>query len=443
MFQPRSCNHVDALQELFQESILLSGATDGLSASGVVSETAPLSAAGLSTAMACRPPVANPNLRQRIPHRSSLRITTDELSGHVAWQSMAGAPRAARPTIDCAVVPLNPAPVALRGGAGAGRIYSRQNRSSAGRKRKIPAGIDQRGPVACFSCRAGGLLRRPEHPAALDLLRLGHVEVLGHVAQRGVEDAALAVHPLPAHRHGRAVDPGGGLDAGEGRGGQHLVARVHVHVVLLGLHGEVLQAFDDRVVVLRDVDRVVDDAVGVGDPLAADHELVVAVIAEGVAHAAVPASDADAARDGRQQAAALLLGDLAHGPAGHDQAEAVHEGLVEVGVEGGGHRDLEAFLLEEIAHDLGRFLGGVAVPAAADDQRTFHIAVPYLSLVLGIAVVLYVYSAVRFAVVVTRPAFRPSGPAAAGLGRSTVLLICTCSPALPASSNAHITSSTW
>ena len=71
-----------------------------------------------------------------------------------------------------------------------------------------------------------------------------------------------------------------------------------MQIVLLGVHGEVVETGGDRVVVVDDLDGVVDDVAGVRHPLPADHELVLGVVAEAVGHAAVPAGDADAARDG-------------------------------------------------------------------------------------------------------------------------------------------------
>ena len=96
---------------------------------------------------------------------------------------------------------------------------------------------------------------------------------------------------------------------------------VDMHVVLLGAVGEIADARHDRIVGPGDVDAVVDDVAGMGDPLAAAHELVVGRIAEGVAHAAVIAGEADAARARRVvRLVELLLLDLRHGVDRHDQA---------------------------------------------------------------------------------------------------------------------------
>src|ERR1051326_264934 len=79
-----------------------------------------------------------------------------------------------------------------------------------GSRRIVACGASLRCPSAFWSCHsvpAGadtgvtGLLRRPEHPALLDFPGLGDLEVLERVAERGKEDPALAVHPLPDHRH--------------------------------------------------------------------------------------------------------------------------------------------------------------------------------------------------------------------------------------------------
>ena len=77
----------------------------------------------------------------------------------------------------------------------------------------------------------------------------------------------------------------------------------------------------DRVVGPRDVDPVVDDVAGMGDPLAAAHELVFGRVAERIAHAAVIAGEADAAAHGAGEIGDLLLLDLRHGVDRHDQAQ--------------------------------------------------------------------------------------------------------------------------
>ena len=153
--------------------------------------------------------------------------------------------------------------------------------------------------------------RGPEQAALHDLPRFRHVEVGRHVADGEVEDAALAVELLPRHRHHDAVDPRRVL-ARERRRREHLDVRVDEHVVLLGVHPEVGEAFRDRIVALRDVHGVVDDAARVGRPRAAHHELVLGVVAEGVAQPAVPAGQAHAAADGVEQPLLLLGRDRAH-----------------------------------------------------------------------------------------------------------------------------------
>ncbi len=63
-----------------------------------------------------------------------------------------------------------------------------------------------------------------------------------------------------------------------------------MHVILLGAVAKRGNALHDRIVRLRNVDAVVDDVAGVGNPLAAAHELVVDRLPEGVAHSPVVAA---------------------------------------------------------------------------------------------------------------------------------------------------------
>src|SRR5829696_4081178 len=102
--------------------------------------------------------------------------------------------------------------------------------------------------------------------------------------------------------------------AGESGSGKYLVGRVHVHVILLGVHREIFETRGYGIVVIRDLDRVVDDVAGMGDPLSPDHELVVDAVAKGVGHATVPAREPDTALDGSCQALYLLLCDSTHRP---------------------------------------------------------------------------------------------------------------------------------
>ena len=88
-------------------------------------------------------------------------------------------------------------------------------------------------------------LARPQDAALHDRQRLGDVEDVRRVPERGVEDAALPVDLLPDDRHGGAVDPGVDRPA-EAGGGEHLVVRVDVHQVLLALDLEVREPRGDR-----------------------------------------------------------------------------------------------------------------------------------------------------------------------------------------------------
>ena len=195
---------------------------------------------------------------------------------------------------------------------------------------------------------------------------LGHVE-LGHVmADRAEEDRAGAVPARPGHRHLHALGPRGGLRM-EHRRRQDVVGGVDVHVVLLGVHPEVREAGRDRALMVDDRHLVVLDAVGVGDELPADHELVVGRDPERVARAAVEAREADAALDGVQQRAQLRLGDLAHRPDRDDQVEPIEP--VEQDVQG--IRDLhgEPLVAEHPRVGVGERGRRVSLPAALDDQR--------------------------------------------------------------------------
>ena len=62
--------------------------------------------------------------------------------------------------------------------------------------------------------------------------------------QGTVEDIALSPLSQPYDRYFRALDPGMRFSVKSGLG-EHRVGGVNVHVILLRLHSEVLQAFGD------------------------------------------------------------------------------------------------------------------------------------------------------------------------------------------------------
>ncbi len=113
------------------------------------------------------------------------------------------------------------------------------------------------------------------------------------MTQRRVKYPPLAIAPLPHLGHGHTIDPVGVVATKGGRG-QHLVGGIDMHVVLLGMHGEIVDPLGDGIIVISDVDGVVDDIARMSHPLAADHKLVVDTLSERVAHAPVPAGDVDA-----------------------------------------------------------------------------------------------------------------------------------------------------
>ena len=74
-----------------------------------------------------------------------------------------------------------------------------------------------------------------------------------------------------------------------------------MHVILFGVHPKIRQPLRDGVIVAGDIHCVINDVAGVRHPLTAHHELIVHIVAERVAHRAVPAAHAHA-REGRHVA---------------------------------------------------------------------------------------------------------------------------------------------
>jgi len=88
---------------------------------------------------------------------------------------------------------------------------------------------------------------------------------------------------LPDDWHDDAVDPGAVLSC-KSRSRQHLVAWVHVHVVLLGAVIKILNPAGDRIVSFGDRDPIRDNIARMGYPLASNHKLIVGFIAKTVGH---------------------------------------------------------------------------------------------------------------------------------------------------------------
>ena len=149
----------------------------------------------------------------------------------------------------------------------------------------------------------------------------------------------------------------------ECRGRQHFVAGVGVHIVLLGVHSEIVEPSDDGVV--RDnMDGVVDNIIGMCHPLAANHELVVNIVAEGITHATVPTSDTDTRGNRVEQTLFLVALNSAIRPRRHDQILRQHQILILVSIEIFGDRHLVAFALEHRRKNINAFFGFVYFQAS-------------------------------------------------------------------------------
>ena len=195
-----------------------------------------------------------------------------------------------------------------------------------------------------------------------------------------------------------------------------------MHVILLGAIGEARNPLHDRIVGLGDVDVIVDDVAGMGDPLAAAHELIVDAVAERVAHAAVIAGEADAASHCGGQVLDLFLFDLRHRDDRHDEAH-VGDRRIGEGLGGVFDIDLEVVLLEHLGDDMRALLRLMAAPASPDDERFAHLFLRSNP----------VFSRVR----------RRESVGGKGAGRCGRVEIATALPASDDVWNASITSSTW
>ncbi len=193
------------------------------------------------------------------------------------------------------------------------------------------------------------------------------VEFLGIVAERGIENAALAPHFGPRDRHDTAATFVG-VDCFR----QDRVGRIDQHVILLGVIGELQgKAVGDRALVRGEADCVVAD-VRVGDKMTANHPFVVDVAAEGVPGAAVEASQGDSAVHGGGQVFGLFGSEFSHGPVRNDQVVGFEGfGVVEAG------QGVENLRFDVVRGEFGLQAEGdgfglVAVPTSPKIECAFH-----------------------------------------------------------------------
>ena len=149
-----------------------------------------------------------------------------------------------------------------------------------------------------------------------------------------------------------------------------------MHVVLLRMHFEGINAPCDGVVRVDDIDFIVHDAARMGHPLAANHPLVGCAVSERIGHAAVPSGNAHTAFDRVQQALLLRLFDGSHRPDRDDQAERTHPVPVQVGIQRVRQVYVEPAVCEEGGKDVDALPGFVTCPSAVDDQCFFHFSPP-------------------------------------------------------------------
>ena len=155
----------------------------------------------------------------------------------------------------------------------------------------------------------------------------------------------------------------------ERRRGQHLVAGIGVHVVLLRLHREILQPLRDRILLIRHLHLVADDAAGMVDPLTARHELVARVVPESIAHAAVPTRHVRTIEHRLVQSLPLRTRDLAHRPDRHDQIKVAHAPLVRVDIHRVRHHHTEALRLQPRHQHIRTLFGLMPIPSAPHHQH--------------------------------------------------------------------------
>ena len=121
-------------------------------------------------------------------------------------------------------------------------------------------------------------------------------------------------------------------------------------------------------VLTDDVDGVIGEIARMGDPVATGQKLPFDIGAEGIAHAAMPATDPQAGADGRQDYLGGIRRQVAHRPYRHQQTLAGEEVGVAEGRQGIRQGNGAAGFAEQMGGKGGGLGRLMARPAAVDDE---------------------------------------------------------------------------
>ena len=186
------------------------------------------------------------------------------------------------------------------------------------------------------------------------------------MAECRIKHTAFAVEFFPHYGHGHTFDPIG-VSTVECGGGQNLVHRVYMHVVLLRGIGERRDAFHDGVIRPRYIHAIVDDIAGVGDPLAARHELIFSLIAERIAHQPVHSGQTYTAPHRSAEIFYFWRFNRAHGDHGHDERKIAYRQIGKcLRTRRNMHGKTVAF--QKFFRDSGRAFWRVALPATPTNK---------------------------------------------------------------------------
>src|SRR5204862_3213264 len=129
-----------------------------------------------------------------------------------------------------------------------------------------------------------------------------------------------------------AIDPGIDFPV-ECRCCKNLRVGIDMHVVLLTVHGKVLEPFRNLIAMIGDLHSIIDHTARVSHPLSTSHKLVFGVVAKSVTHASMPAGHTcSVVPDGIQQSLFLFSGDLRHREYLHHEVNVVHGCLIGIDI---------------------------------------------------------------------------------------------------------------
>ncbi len=145
-----------------------------------------------------------------------------------------------------------------------------------------------------------------------------------------------------------------------------------MHIVLFRVQREIRQSSNDWIVWLADIYCIINNTTWMSHPLAADHKLILSILAERIRHTPMPSSKTSARFDGFEQTVFMLLGHGSHTPDRYNQIHCLHCGIVQVNVQRIRNGCLILLALQKRRKEFCVFFWFIPIPSSPYKQCCFH-----------------------------------------------------------------------